>query len=282
MRLLLLVAVFSLVLTGCSAITIGEEEVFYPKPSVTPETFDLEDVTLTSTFTPVADSVSVNTWHLERPDARATVLFFGGNGFYLVQSRSYLRALTRPPADAVLWDYRGYGRSEGTPGVEAFRQDALAIYDHVVETMDVAPDRLVVWGHSLGSFLATHVADRRPVAGLVLENPATNVDDWVDHLVPWYIRLFLGVDVAPALREEDNLRRIRDVDRPLLVVGGAEDEVTAPAMARRLHEASPADEKELLVVEDGTHNGLHEREEVQAAYQRLLDRAVRPLSDGDE
>jgi len=274
MRLLLLAFAFSLLLTGCTALTINEENVFYPKPSVTPETFDLEDVTLTSSFVPVADSISLNTWHLTTPDARATVLFFGGNGFYLVQSRSYLRALTRPSVDAVLWDYRGYGRSDGDPGVEAFRRDALAMYDHVVEEMDVAPDRLVVWGHSLGSFLATHVADRRPVAGLVLENPATNVDDWVGHLMPWYLRLFLGVDVDPALREEDNLRRIREITAPLLVVGGGQDEVTDPTMARELHDASAADDRELVIVEEGEHNGLHEHSSVQAAYQEFLGRAL--------
>jgi pimeloyl-ACP methyl ester carboxylesterase len=275
MRLLLLIAFSSLFFVGCTALTINEEDVFYPKPSVTPETFDLEGVTLNSTFVPVADTVSVNAWALSTSEARGTVLFFGGNGFYLVQSRSYLRALTRPSVDAVLWDYRGYGRSEGTPGVEVFRQDALAMYDHVVEEMGVSPDRLLVWGHSLGSFLATHVADERPVAGVVLENPATTVDDWVGHLIPWYIRLFLGVDVDPALRDEDNLRRVREIDEPLLVVGGAEDEVTDAAMARQLHEAAPADHKDLVIVEDGTHNGLHERDTVQAAYERLLHRALR-------
>jgi len=274
MRLFLLVVAFSLLLTGCTALTINEADVFYPKPSVTPETFDLEDVSLTSTFVPVSDSVSVNAWHLTRDDARATVLFFGGNGFYLVQSRSYLRALTRPSVDAVLWDYRGYGRSEGTPGVEVFRQDALAMYEYVVEERGVDPEHLLVWGHSLGSFLATHVADRRPVAGVVLENPATNVDDWVGHLMPWYVRLFLGVDVDPALREDDNLRRIREMDRPLLVVGGAEDPITDPAMARRLHGAAPLDQNGLVIVEDGGHNGLHERDTVRAAYERLLDRAL--------
>jgi len=275
MRLLFLAVATGLLLTGCTALTIQEEDVFYPKPSVTPKTFDLEDVTLTSTFVPVADSVSVNTWHLTNDDARATVLFFGGNGFYLVQSRSYLQALTRPATDAVLWDYRGYGRSGGRPGVEVFRQDALAVYDHVVEERTVDPDRLLVWGHSLGSFLAAHVAEERPVAGIVLENPATNVDDWVGYLMPWYVRLFFGVDVDPALREEDNLRRIRRIDRPLLVIGGAEDQVTDPAMARRLHDAAVTDEKELVIVEDGEHNGLHERDTVQAAYDRFVDRALK-------
>jgi alpha-beta hydrolase superfamily lysophospholipase len=274
MRLLLLLFTACVVLPGCAALTIGEEEVFYPKPSVTPETFDLEGVDLSTSFVSVTDSLSVNAWHLTQPDAGATVLFFGGNGFYLVQSRSYLRALTRPSVNAFLWDYRGYGRSDGEPSVAAFRQDALTIYDHLVEERGVPPDQLLVWGHSLGSFLATHVAAERSVAGLVLENPATNVDDWVDNLIPWYVRLFLGVDVDPALQEESNLERLRTLSVPLLVVAGAADNVTDPAMARRLYEEAGTDQKDLVVVEDGEHNGLHETAAVQSAYQALVQRVA--------
>jgi pimeloyl-ACP methyl ester carboxylesterase len=133
---------------------------------------------------------------------------------------------------------------------------------------------VVVWGHSLGSFLATHVAAEREVAGVVLENPATTVDDWVDHLIPWYIRLFLGVDVDSALRAESNLKRVRHLQAPLLVVAGSDDNVTNPKMARRLHEQAGSPDKTLIVVEEGSHNGLYDDPEVQAAYQQLVQRVT--------
>ncbi|MFO8098525.1 MAG: alpha/beta fold hydrolase, partial [Salinibacter sp.] len=207
-------------------------------------------------------------------DARTTVLFFGGNGFYLVQSRGYLRALTRPSTNALLWDYRGYGRSEGKPSVDALRNDALAVYDALVDRQDVDPDRVVVWGHSLGSFLATHVATERSVGGVVLENPATDVDDWASHLIPWYVRLFLGVDIDPALREESNRERVTALQAPLLVVGGEADNITDPEMARDLHAAAGSSQKELVMVEDGTHNGLYDAPAVQDAYRELIDRVM--------
>ena len=142
MRRLLLLVCASVLLTACSSITIGEQDVLYPKPSVTPQTFDLDGVSLTDTTIAVADTVNVNAWHLTQPEAGVTVLFFGGNGFYLVQSRGYLRALTRPPANAFLWDYRGYGRSEGTPGVEELKHDALAVYDSLRARTGVSGTRL--------------------------------------------------------------------------------------------------------------------------------------------
>jgi hypothetical protein len=274
MRPLLLLCLFSVVLVGCSAITIDEETVFQPKPSVTPETFSLEDVDLSVQSIPVADSVSVNAWHLTQSPAEATVLFFGGNGFYLVQSRGYLRALTRPPVNAFLWDYRGYGRSDGAPSAEALRHDALAVYDSLVAQPNVTPDRLLVWGHSLGSFMATHVATERTVGGVVLENPATNVEDWKGHLFPWYVRLFLGVEIDPALQQDDNLERVRQLDAPLLVIGGSEDPVTDPEMARRLHAEASSEQRRLVVVDGGTHNGLYDEPDVREAYRDLVERVT--------
>jgi hypothetical protein len=274
MRALLLVFVASFFLVACSAITIDEETVFQPKASVTPQTFALDGVRLEVRSVPVTDSVDVNAWHLTQPEADATVLFFGGNGFYLVQSTGYLQALTRPPANALLWDYRGYGRSDGSPSASAVRDDAVAVYDSLVARPDVSPDRVVVWGHSMGTFLATHVAAERTVGGVVLENPATNVEDWSSHLFPWYIRLFLGVDIDPALKNDDNLKRVRSLTAPLLVVGGTEDPVTNPEMARRLHAEAASDSRRLVMVEGGAHNGLYDEPEVQAAYQDLLERVV--------
>lgn len=272
MRRLLCLVFASVLLTACSSITIGEQDVLYPKPSVTPQTFDMEGVSLTDTTVAVADTVDVNAWHLTQPDAETTVLFFGGNGFYLVQSKGYLRALTRPPANALLWDYRGYGRSDGTPGVEELKHDALAVYDSLRARPGVSADRLIVWGHSLGSFLASYVANEREVAGVVLENPATTVDDWVGNLIPWYVRLFLGVDVDPVLQGESNLAFVRSLEAPLLVVAGAEDNVTDPEMARRLHREAGSPDKQLIVVEEGTHNGLYDDPEVQEAYRELVER----------
>lgn len=275
MRPVFLVLFASFFVVACSAITIDEETVFQPKPSVTPETFTLEGVSLDVLSIPVTDRVDVNAWHLTRPAAETTVLFFGGNGFYLVQSHGYLRALTRPPVNALLWDYRGYGRSGGSPSANAVRNDALTVYDSLMAQPTVDPGQLIVWGHSMGSFLATHVATEREVGAVVLENPATNVDDWTSHLFPWYVRLFLGVEIDPALKNDDNLKRVQGLEVPLLVVGGKEDPVTDPEMARRLHDAAGSESGRLVLVDGGTHNGLYEDPEVQDAYRSLVERVTR-------
>jgi fermentation-respiration switch protein FrsA (DUF1100 family) len=263
---------------GCNTIPITEQDVFMPKPSVTPSTFDVEGVQLEEFALAVDDSVRLNAWHLTQPEARGTVLFFGGNGFYLVQSLGYIQALTAHPVNVVMFDYRGYGQSEGSPGVDAFKRDAEAAYRHVRDELGVSPRQILVHGHSLGTFLASYVGTTQEVGGIVLENPATNVNDWVKGLAPWYVRLFVSFEVDEDLQGESNLERLRAMGgTPLLTIAGAQDNITAPGMAQTLHDEADTTEKTLVVVEDGGHNQLYESTAYQDAYRQLLDRVLPPL-----
>lgn len=271
-RPLIPLLVIVVLVAGCNTIPITEDDVFMPKPSVTPASFDVDGVQLEELYFAVDDSVRLNAWHLTRPDARATVLFFGGNGFYLVQSLGYIRALTQHPVNVFMFDYRGYGRSEGTPSVPAFKRDALAAYQQVRDRLGVPADRIVVHGHSLGTFLATYVGTERPVGGIVLENPATDVNDWVNGLAPWYVRLFVSFEVDEDLQDESNVGRLQRMPSvPLFIVAGGQDNITAPEMARTLYAEAATTQKQLVVIPDGGHNQLYETDAYQAGYRQLLE-----------
>lgn len=262
-----------LTLAACSGIQVEESDVFLPKRSITPQTFSQPGVTLEEVSIPAGDpSITLNAWHLTQPAARGTVVFFGGQGFYLVQSQGYVEALTQYPVDVLMVDYRGYGKSEGAPSIAALEADALAVVDYATDSLGVAPADLVVHGHSLGTFVALYAATQRPTAGVVLENPATDVEGWRRSVLPWYLRLFIRLDFAESLQAVDNTARIQQVEEPVLIVAGSADPITPAAMARTLAEANEA--AELVVVEGGGHNGLYEDAAVQEAYRALLDRAL--------
>lgn len=262
-------------LVGCIPVPVNEQTLFMPKDSVTPATFSMPGVSLQEVFFSAADGTRLNGWLLRREEAVATVLFFGGNGFYLVQSGGYLEAILRHPVNAFVWDYRGYGRSEGRPSVEAIKGDALAAYEYVRSRLPDGDATILAHGHSIGTFPATYLATQRELAGLVLEAPATDVDGWRKAVVPWFFRLFLRFDVDDGLTRESNLERIREVRVPTVIVAGSEDFVTPAKMATALYEASPAQEKRLIVVEGGDHNGLYTNDDYVRAYADLVDRAGR-------
>jgi len=260
-----------LLLAACSSIQIDEADVFEPKASITPETFSHETATLEEvTIYSGPDSLALNAWWVTQPDAEATVLFFGGQGFYLVQSAPYVEAFAELPVNVLMVDYRGYGKSEGTPSVDALKQDAGQALAYLEEAQGIAPASVIVHGHSLGSFVALHLAEGQDLRGVVLENPVTNVQDWSRNLIPWFLRLFVSLDFSEALRAENNTTRIQSLERPLLIVAGAEDEVTPLSMAETLYEQAHVEDKRLLVVDEGGHNGLMARPSVRDAYRAFI------------
>ena len=128
--------------------------------------------------------------------AAPTVIYFGGNA----EEVSWTLAERRWPRDVTLVavNYRGYGRSGGAPGEPELKADALAIHDAVAARTDVDPRRIVVFGRSLGTAVAVHVAAARPVAGVVLASPfASLVAIGKVHGYPW---LPVGFAAAPPLR----------------------------------------------------------------------------------
>lgn len=270
LAVLLVVGIGGVAFAGCTTIQIQEEDVFLPKPSITPQTFASDTVDLRELYVR-SDSVQLNAWHLTRPDARGTILFFGGNGFYLVQSRGYVEALTDFPVNVLMFDYRGYGKSTGAPGVNGFKRDALRMYDYAVDSLGAAPDRMLVHGHSLGTFMASHTAAERDVAGVVLENPATDVQGWINGLAPWFVRLFVDFEIAEPLQDESNIAVLKTVDVPLLIFAGENDNVTRPEMAKTLYEEAVSSSKNLVVVDSAGHNYLYRDSTYTSAYQDLLD-----------
>jgi len=262
-----------LVLGGCVRIPLNEDILFQPKESVTLGSFAHADAAIEEVFFESVDGTRINAWYLSRPDARATVLFFGGYGFYLVQSRPYLDHFLEQEVNVLLVDYRGYGRSEGQPSVPALKQDAVRAWETLTQDLNADPATVIVHGHSLGTFMAMYVAEQYEAAALVLENPATSAEDWVRVAVPWYLRLIVSFDIAESFRTEDNLARIETVEEHLLLFAGQEDMITPPSMAQQLHDvASVARSRELVLIEGGSHPDLYEFHAYGVAYRRLVDR----------
>ena len=260
------------VLTGCSSIPVDEDTLLQPKRSVTPQTFErlgFDDYELTEYFFPADDTTTLNGLHVTRPGNDVTVLLFGGNGFYLVQSVPYLELFAALGVDVFMWDYRGYGLSEGEATVDTLKRDALSVTDFVTDDLEV-DGALVVHGHSLGTFMAAWTAAERSVDALVLESPATNTDHWLNSAVPRVVRMLVSFDIAEELEGEDNVPRVQAITVPTLFAVGEDDFVTPPAMAERLYEESPADWTRLYVAPSGGHNSLPGDNGFRDAYRALL------------
>lgn len=257
-----------LVSPGCGGnIPLSEDTVFEAKRSVTPSTFEQSDSTLRETF--FGDDPEIYGWHMDREGARCTVLFFGGQRFHMVLARRRIETiLDRLPVNLFTFDYRGYGRSGGEASVEGLKQDALAAYDHVTDAFDT--DCVIAHGHSLGTFLATWIGQERDVEAVVLEAPVVNAQRFVRELIPWYLRLFIGFDLDPAFDGEDNGKRLAEIDVPVLLVAGEEDNIAPPAHAEALKSKGPDGRTTLVRLEKGSHNNLYRQAPFASSFRDLL------------
>ena len=194
-----------------------------------------------------ADGKRLHGWIVKGATMPApTVIYFGGNA----EEVSWTLADAHWPREWTIagMNYRGYGASEGTPGEPELSADALAIYDAVVLRQDIDQTRIVVFGRSLGTALAAHLAAARPVAGAILVSPYDSLIAIGKEHYPW-------LPVSLLLRHRFNA--LADASRnrmPLLAVVGEADTIIPPERSRALFDAW-AGPKTWLVV-PGAHNTL--------------------------
>lgn len=216
-----------------------------------------------------------------RPDARATVLYFGGNGYRIGRwARFSAAAYADLPVNLVLVDHRGYGASTGEPGIQLLMDDALRVHDHVAGDPARHGLPLIVHGQSLGSFMAGRVAAERRLDGLVLESSATTTEDWVAYQrtqLPWWQRMWVRrIRVDGSLARQGNLQVAVGLDEPVLYVVGEADGATPPDFSRRLYAATPLPEecRRLQVVPERGHNDATRSEAFREAMAGFVDSVV--------
>jgi fermentation-respiration switch protein FrsA (DUF1100 family) len=223
--------------------------IFFPEREVTVTPADrglaFEEVSFTA-----ADGTRLHGWYV--PGASdVTWLWFHGNGGNIADRLDALAALHRNlGVNIFIFDYRGYGKSEGRPTEKGMYLDGEAALAYLRTRLDVDVDKVVLYGRSLGCAVAVEMASRHGAYALVLESPFTSVKAMARRAFP----------VLPAWllvkSRFDSLAKIREMDTPLLVIHPERDEIVPLAMGREVYEAA-AGPKRFFVAEGALHNDQH-------------------------
>ena len=263
-----------LLLFSCTTIPIRERDAFDAKRTVTADDLRRRGMALQEITFSSDDTVQLKAWYLSREDARGTVLYLGGNGFLLAISEEILSAIHAQGMNVFAFDYRGYGRSSGKPSVQGLKKDVRAAYAYLTGQLGVSPDRLVIHGHSLGTVFTLWLANQNQAAGVVLESPFTDAKDLTNRLVPTLLKPFVRFDIDEALLEDSNLEQITRLQKPLLIVTGADDPITPKVMAEMLYQRATVKDKNLVIIDKGGHNDLP----VIETYRHALSDFYKSLS----
>ena len=269
-------AVFYLAILGY--VYAGQDElVFYPiaEHAHTPADYGIEDLSEHHPRTP--DGETLHAWYVAPGQANAPVLLYcHGNAGNLSYNLEALRQWQSLGFGVFAFDYRGFGKSTGTPQEDGLYLDARAAYDYLRETIGIPPDRIVLLGRSLGGAVAIELATQSdPIAlrALVIESSFRSAVELGQAAYP-----FLPVGLLARHRFESHQRLLKQPlrdwqgqDLPVLVVHSRRDQVIPFAHGRSLFEAARTSKKQFLEIEGGHNDGfLVSRRDYEAALQQFL------------
>lgn len=225
--------------------------VYHPSPWVDRDWVRLSGLPLEDVSFQSADGTSLFGWYVEPSPSRAVLLWCHGNAGNIIHRLENLAELYRLGLSVFLFDYRGYGRSKGSPSEKGLYMDAMAAHAYVKGTRGIAPKRLVIFGRSLGAAVAGELAARRPAAGLILETAFPSIDAMAK-------AHSLGLPAHWLLQSRYPLAdRLRDIHVPILVVHGDRDDIVPLEMGKQVFEAAH-EPKSLYIVPGANHNDLYQ------------------------
>ncbi|HTU27626.1 MAG TPA: alpha/beta hydrolase [Pirellulales bacterium] len=217
-----------------------------------------------------ADGLKLHGWFVEAKEPRAAVLIAHGNAGNVTHRDDLLRHFSRLGASVMVFDYRGYGRSEGRPSEAGVLADARSARRWLAERAGGEERDIVLCGESLGGGVQVDLAAKDGARGLILISTFDSLPTVAAYHYPWFpVRWLMRTRL-------DSVAKIAAYHGPLLEIHGEWDTIVPLAMAQRLFDAAN-EPKELVIVKRGDHNDPLGMEALSA-----IDRFFRRLAAGGD
>lgn len=194
------------------------------------------------------------------PPDRPVVLYFSGNAANRQWRVEECSVLTAAGADVFLFDYRGYGDNAGSPSEEALAADARTVWNYAVHERNVPPERLFLYGESIGGGVAVRLASEMcdagtPPGGLLTRSTFSSLVETAAYHYGWLPVGWLLTERYPSCE------RIASVTCPILMLHGNDDEIVPLELGRKLFDAAPATSaggvpKRFVQLSGADHNGV--------------------------
>lgn len=221
---------------------------------------DYEDVTLET-----ADGVSLHGWYVPADNSRGVVLFLHGNAGNISHRLATIEIFIRLRLSVFIIDYRGYGRSQGSPHEQGTYRDAEAAWNHLTQIRGMDAGRIVLFGRSLGGAVAAWLATHEQPGAVILESTFTSLEAIARSHYPYVPAGLLLRSHYPTI---DYISRI---DSPMLFIHSQDDRLIPISHSETLHAAAPASHG-LHRLRGGHNDGfLRSSDDYRRALERFLD-----------
>ena len=265
MTLLVNILLF-LALLNISLFLVQPSMVFIPYGPVhqTPHQLNMkyEDVVLTT-----ADDTTLHGWYIPHDRAQFTLLFFHGNAGNISHRLDSLKIFHQLELNIFIIDYRGYGKSGGSPDETKMYEDAQTAWHYLNKVKGLKKEDLIIFGRSMGGAVASHLAQKIQSRALILESTFSSYREMAHHTLPFLSHLvFLrfGFDTQAMIKKFHN---------PVLIMHSPDDEIVPYIQGEKIFRA--ANEPKYLIDLNGDHNSGFLQ--TQPTYEQQLKRFISRL-----
>mgnify|MGYP005991491447 CR=1 FL=1 len=239
-----------------------ERFLFHPEKLPEDFVFQYENQQVEEYNLELEDGVVINGLHFKAKESKGVVYYLKGNSKSIKGWGKFAVDFTLHGYDVIMIDYRGFGKSTGKMSQESMKKDALLVYDKIKEV--VKEKRIIVYGRSLGTGLATKVASMNSPRMLILACPYFSMSKNVKRYLPF-------VPLGLIMRYQmPTYKWIKYVDCPIKIIHGTNDKVIRFKSSLRLSKMKPNSTR-LYPIIDGGHKNLHNYESYHRALKEVLN-----------
>lgn len=207
----------------------------YPYPEGDYDKSEIAGVKIQDIYFQASDGTKLHAWYFEQAGSEHTVLMSHGNTGNISGRPALLESILKTGASMFVYDYRGFGRSSGSPSVEGVLDDACAAFDYLVDKCGCSPEDIVLYGESLGAAITCQLTKRRSAKAMILQSGFSSIIKISKHHIP-LMHLYPAVLFPQPLL--DSAAVLRQGHPPLLVVHGHKDPVVPFSHGQELYESA--------------------------------------------
>jgi len=203
---------------------------------------------------PTANGAKLHGWYFRVPLASATLLVHHGNTGNVADLVVLISLLLKTGVNILVYDYRGYGKSESNPSTARICEDGIAAYDWLAKEYPDMP--ILLYGESLGGAVACYVAERRPTSALILQSAFFEMRRIAKETYAFFAMWPPSLFQQPYL---NNARVLAKLACPVLLLHGAKDAEVNPAHSRDMFQVSHS-EKKLVILPNTAHTEIDQND----------------------